>query len=299
MKRRPRRPGVLVVDKPAGSGSRQIVDLVMRTLGTRRVGHAGTLDPFARGVLLVAWGKATALVPYLQEYEKSYEALVRFGRVTDTQDRTGTTVEERDASGLTREAVEAALPRFRGWIEQVPPMYSALKHGGKRLHELARRGETVERAPRRRRVHRLELTAWEPPLARLSVTCSAGTYVRTLAHDLGREVGTGACLEELTRVAVGPHSVEGAVPVERLERLSAEELLELGMDPRDALPDWPVIRVPREEIRGVLSGAWRPPGSLLEPRYRLLDETDRLLALAEGGSRPRLLRVLAEKEGDA
>jgi tRNA pseudouridine55 synthase len=294
----PPAPGMLILDKPAGPTSRRLVDDVVRVLGTRRVGHAGTLDPFARGVLLVAWGKATAFVPYLQDYEKSYEAVVRFGRVTDTQDRLGETIEEHDASGLTAEAVEAALPGFRGEILQVPPMYSALKQNGRRLYELARRGETVDREPRRRRVSRLELAAWTPPVARLVVTCSSGTYVRTLAHDLGAALGPGASLDELTRTAVGPHRLEGAVAGDGVASLSREELLARAVPPAGVLPDWPAVVLPADETVAAASGSWRDPRDRIPGagRYRLLDETGRLLALARGGEEPRLLRVFAERE---
>ncbi len=275
-----------------------MVDDVVRVLGTRRVGHAGTLDPFASGVLLVLWGRATAFVPHLQDYEKSYEATVRFGRVTDTQDRLGETLEERDPSGLTADAIEAALPGFRGEILQVPPMFSALKQNGRRLYDLARQGETVNREPRRRRVSRLELLSWTPPVARLAVACSSGTYVRTLAHDLGAALGPGASLDELTRTAVGPHGLDAAVAGEEVRSLSRDELLARALAPADVLPDWPAVVLPAEEAVAAASGSWRDPRNRLteECRYRLVDETGRLLALARGGEEPRLLRVFAERE---
>jgi tRNA pseudouridine55 synthase len=165
-------PGFLLVDKPAGPSSRKVVDAVVRLAGTRRVGHAGTLDPFARGLLIVLWGRATALVPYVLEYPKRYLATVHFGRATDTQDRTGTPTAERDASALTPERVAAELPRFRGSILQAPPAFSAARSGGKRLYDLARRGVMTEAEPRERTVHRFELLEWRPPRGRFEVVCS-------------------------------------------------------------------------------------------------------------------------------
>jgi tRNA pseudouridine55 synthase len=294
----PPEPGMLILDKPSGPNSRRVVDWVVRVLGTRRVGHAGTLDPFASGVLLVAWGKATALVPYLQEYEKCYEALVRFGRTTNTQDRLGEVVEERDPSALTAETVAAGLAGFRGRILQVPPMFSALKRDGERLYELARRGETVERAPRERQVSRLDLLEWDPPLARLAVTCSSGTYVRTLAHDLGLALGPGASLDELVRTSVGPHGLDAALPAAEVEAMNRSDLLARATSPAGALPDWPTAALPPEEAVAAAAGSWRDPqGRLTEERgYRLLAEDGRLIALAWGGKASRLLRVFAEPE---
>lgn len=289
-------PGLLLLAKPSGPTSRWVVDRVVRSLRTRRVGHAGTLDPFASGLLLVVWGRATGLVPYLHEYEKSYRAVVRFGRVTDTQDRTGTVLEENPVSGIDRETLEGGLGPFRGRIHQVPPMYSAVKRDGERLYEFARRGEEVERAPRERRVSRLELLEWSTPVAVLEVTCSTGTYIRTLAHDLGRALGSGASLDALARTAIGPFRLADAIDPDRLEDLSREELLERAVAPADVLPDWPEIRLPEEEARRVVHGAFPDPRRLAAEagRYRLLDAAGNLLALAEGGASPRLLRVFAE-----
>jgi len=260
------------------------------------VGHAGTLDPFAEGLLVLAWGRATGLLPYIQEYPKTYEAVVRFGRETDTQDRTGTIVAEADASGLARADVLAGLEAFRGDIRQTPPMYSALKQGGRRLYRLARRGESVAREPRACRVDRFELLDWTPPVARFEIVCSRGTYVRTLAHDLGKSLGPGACVETLARTAIGPYTRASAFPADRLDTLSPDELTAYALDPGRALPDWPGLRVDGEEARAVGNGAWTDPAARTEPglRYRVLDPDGRLLALARGGNPPELLRVFAE-----
>lgn len=288
--------GVLAVDKPSGPSSRAVVNRAVARLGLRRVGHAGTLDPLAEGLLILAWGRATGLIPYLQEYPKTYVADVRFGRETDSQDRTGRVVAECDASHLDRAAVEAGLDAFRGAIRQTPPMFSALKHGGRRLYRMARRGETVAVAPRECRVDRFALLDWTPPVARFEIVCSKGTYVRTLAHDLGRALGTGACLEALARTAIGPYRREDAVPADALDTLSAADLAARSVDPGRALPDWPGLRVGPDEARAVGNGAWTGEVTRTEPgrRYRVLDESGRLLALVRGGDPPELLRVFAE-----
>jgi tRNA pseudouridine55 synthase len=290
--------GVLLVAKPSGPTSRAVVDAVVRALGTHRVGHAGTLDPFADGLLIVAWEKATALLTYLQGQAKTYVATVHFGRATDTQDRTGRVLAERDAGALTAEAVRDGLAPFRGTIDQVPPMYSAVKSGGERLYEIARRGETRERAARTREVHELELTSWHPPLAQLRVVCSSGTYVRTLAHDLGETLGTGACLDTLTRTGVGTFRLADAIVLDQLIELGAGEILSRAIRPADALPDWGAITVADAEAREVMCGSWRDPDrrAASGERYRVLDARGRLLALVRGGDPVEYLRVLETPE---
>jgi tRNA pseudouridine55 synthase len=292
------RSGVLPVDKPVGPSSRKVVDQVIRVLGTRRVGHAGALDPFAHGLLLIVWGKATGLVPYLQDYPKSYRARVRFGRVTDTQDRTGTVLEERDTSGLTKEAVTTLLPRFRGRVAQVPPMYSALKHEGKRLYAIARDGAQVERAPREQMIERFELLDWDPPFAQFEVICSRGTYIRTLAHDLGEAVGVGAHVDDLVRTGIGPYGLDEAFPAASIPDMDESGVRRYSRDPVEALPDWPAITVPAEEARSVAHGSWQDPArrAVAARSYRLVDEEGKLLALARGGEEAKLLRVFAEVE---
>jgi tRNA pseudouridine55 synthase len=291
--------GVIPVAKPEGPTSRRVVDAVVRRLRVKRTGHAGTLDPFAEGLLLVAFGRATGLVPYLQAYPKTYEVEAEFGRVTDTQDRTGETVAVADPSGLTRTAVEEALPRFRGQVRQVPPMFSAVRSGGKRLHELARRGEEVVREPRVRRVDAFELLAWEPPRASFRVVCEGGTYVRTLVHDLGESVGPGAHAVRLTRTAIGPHRLADALDAGGLEGIDDADLAARVLTPAAALPDLPAISVvDAAERRAVVLGSWTDPGERL-PRdvpTRILDDDGVLLALARREDRARLLRVFVAPE---
>jgi tRNA pseudouridine55 synthase len=217
--------GVLVVDKPAGMTSHDVVAVVRRAAGTRKVGHTGTLDPDATGVLVCCLGRATRLVRFLQAGRKTYAARMVLGRETTTQDAAGEVVAEVDASHVTEQELCLAMTRFQGEIEQVPPMVSALKVDGERLHAKARRGEVVEREPRRVTVHDLVLEDWVPgshPEAAFLVTCSAGTYVRTLAHDLGRELGVGGSLTSLRRLANGAFTTDQAVALDDVRRLGDE-----------------------------------------------------------------------------
>ncbi len=198
--------GVVVVDKPAGMTSHDVVHAARKLFRTKRIGHTGTLDPDATGVLLLCLGQATRLAEYLSAARKNYVAEVVFGVETDTQDASGRTLATQDASSLTTRALQALLPRFEGTISQIPPMVSALHHQGKRLYELAREGITVERAPRTVQIDQIALRGFVPgvhPVATLEVTCSTGTYIRTLAADLGAAAGVGGMMQSLRRTWVG------------------------------------------------------------------------------------------------
>ena len=208
--------GIFNIDKAAGITSMEVVRQVKRQCSQRHVGHGGTLDPAATGVLPVCLGQATRLMQFLVDSNKDYLATIHLGITTDTYDAQGRVVEERDPSGVTPESFEAALCSHRGTIQQTPPMYSALKRQGRRLHQLARAGIQVERAPRTVEVMRLELIQWEPPLATLSILCSRGVYIRSLAHDMGQLLGCGAHLAQLRRLRTGPFHVDQAVSIERL-----------------------------------------------------------------------------------
>jgi tRNA pseudouridine55 synthase len=247
--------GLLNVDKPAGPTSHDVVAIVRRGTGIRRVGHAGTLDPMATGVLLVCVGQATRLSEYLMDSTKRYRARVRLGIETDTYDAEGRAVAERPVD-VGRDEVEAALEGFRGEVEQVPPMYSALKHQGTPLYRLAQAGKEVPREPRWVHIEPLTLTEWELPEFTLEVTCSAGTYVRTLAHDLGRALGTGAHLVGLRRLASGRFRAEDAVSLAALRR--AFETGDAWRDyllPADlALADKPAIHLEAVEADRVAHG---------------------------------------------
>jgi tRNA pseudouridine55 synthase len=208
--------GVLVVDKPAGMTSHDVVDEVRRKLDVKKVGHAGTLDPDATGILVLGVGRATRLLDIAQAYPKRYRAHARFGITTSTQDASGEVLERGDASAVDADGIADALGAFQGEIEQVPPMVSAVKVGGERLYEKARRGEEVERDARKVVVYAfdlLELTRGDEPEARFDVICSAGTYVRTLVHDLGEALGCGAHLTSLRRTEAAGFSESDAVPL--------------------------------------------------------------------------------------
>lgn len=225
--------GVLVLDKPAGMTSHDVVDRVRKRLGTRRVGHAGTLDPDATGVLVVGVGRATRFLQFTQTAPKRYTVTCRFGATTTTQDASGEVTARRDASALTEEEVRAALPRFAGEIDQVPPMVSAVKVGGERLYKKARRGEDVERPARRVVIHDLAVVGFAggtEPEATLDVRCSGGTYVRTLVHDLGEALGCGAFVLDLRRTESGGFTLSDAVPLVDLERASLLPLSEVVRD---------------------------------------------------------------------
>jgi tRNA pseudouridine55 synthase len=285
--------GFLLVNKREGITSRRVVDRVEGLLGALRVGHAGTLDPLARGLLIVLWGRATALVPYLQEYPKTYVADIRFGRVTDTQDRTGQVQRETNASHLEPSDIRAAMRQSEGWIEQTPPKFSSVKFAGQPAHKRTRAGERLDMAPRRRYVHRFELVEWAPPVARAVIECASGTYVRTLAHDLGSALGTGGCLESLERTGIGPFRLSDAVSVETLEALSPEALNHHVLQAAVALPDWPQITLDDREIQAMV---WGLPGPLCDRRiedrsFRAVDRNGELVALVHGGPAPRILRV--------
>jgi len=211
--------GVVVnIDKPEGWTSFDVVERVRSIVGVKKVGHAGTLDPFATGVLLVAIGRATKRVSDLMGLEKEYEGIIEFGLETDTLDPTGAVVKTCPVPEVTREQLQEAARRFEGEIEQRPPAYSALKVKGKRLYQLARAGKPVEVPPRKVFVESFEILDWQPPGARFRVKCHAGTYVRALARDLGKAIGSCAYLRELRRTRIGPYRVEEALSVDEFER---------------------------------------------------------------------------------
>ena len=211
------KPGVLNIDKPRGLTSHDVVARVRRLTGIRRVGHAGTLDPLATGVLLVCVGRATRIVEYLQQGQKVYETTVRLGQETDTYDAEGEIVSQKDAPDFSLEALEQALDAFRGDILQTPPMYSAIKKDGQPLYKLARAGKVVKRSPRPVHIEEIEILEWRHPDLSLRITCSPGVYIRSIAHDLGRALGVGGHVLNLRRIASGSWRVEDAVTLETLE----------------------------------------------------------------------------------
>jgi tRNA pseudouridine55 synthase len=256
--------GVLVVDKPAGPTSFDVVRRVRRALGAAKAGHAGTLDPAATGVLAVCVEDAVKLQQWLMDGDKTYEATVAFGAATATEDAEGEVTERGDPSRLDGAAVRAALPRLTGALDQVPPMFSAVRVGGRRLHEAARAGEEVERAPRRVVVHALTLDALDPRpgpdgllRARLTVRCGKGTYVRTLAADLGRALGVPAHLAALRRTASSGFAIDRAIPLEEAEALARQDVAALRarlVPPAEALGFLPPVSLDRAEARALSQG---------------------------------------------
>lgn len=210
------RQGVLVINKPAGITSHDVVSAVRRRFNMKRVGHAGTLDPLATGVLVVLLGKSTKLFDKFVAFDKAYRATLRLGVKTTTADIMGKVLEEKPSAGITRPQVEEALARFTGEIEQKPPMVSAVKHQGERLYKLARQGKEVERTARKVRIDELKLLKFSSPDAEFFMACSKGTYVRQLAEDVGDVLGCGACISQIERTKVGPFTIEQAVKLEEV-----------------------------------------------------------------------------------
>lgn len=246
--------GLLIVDKPVGPTSHHVVNMVRRGTGIRKVGHAGTLDPRASGVLVLCLGSATRLSEYLSTSAKRYEAVVRFGTSTRTFDADGEIVRRTDKSP-TLEQIQATLPRFRGEIEQVPPPFSAIKVQGRKAYELARRGEDVELEARTVHIFELKVVSYQPPDLSLSVDCSAGTYIRSLAHELGEALEAVAHLAALRRTRAGPFTTRDAVPLPRLEVGFVTDKWEQHLRPAsDALPDLPVVEVEGETLELLRNG---------------------------------------------
>jgi tRNA pseudouridine55 synthase len=280
--------GVLVCDKPAGMTSHDVVARVRRLAGQRRVGHGGTLDPPATGVLVLALGRATRLLPFLPMEPKRYLARIAFGAETDTLDASGTVTATAAAAGVDEAAVRGALRGFLGPQEQVPPMVSAVKVGGERLYAKARRGESVERATRPIVVHALELVDFaggERPEATVEVTCSGGTYVRSLAADLGRRLGTLAHLAALRRTAAGQFTERDALTLADLEAL-ADGLARVVLAPARALGSIAVRALSAAEAAALAKGSTLPPSGRAEP----------VAALAPDG---RLVAVIQDDAGRA
>jgi tRNA pseudouridine55 synthase len=236
--------GFIIVDKPAGMTSHDVVNAVRRMTGLQKVGHTGTLDPFATGVLPIAIGEGTKAIPFLDEARKEYRAVLRLGETTDTQDLTGDLIESRDFRGITRESINEVAHCFTGRISQIPPMFSALKHKGVPLYKLARRGHEIIREPREIEVYSLAIERIDLPEVSFTVNCSRGTYVRTLAHDMGVSLGCGAHLIRLQRTVSGPFDLTMAMSLDRLAALtSTGKVGAVIITPYDALAHLQDIQV--------------------------------------------------------
>lgn len=243
--------GILLVDKPSGPTSHDVVNHIRRAANMRRVGHTGTLDPAATGLLVLCLGLATRLSEHLTRLDKVYEGKMQFGIVTDTHDLDGTVLEEHTPPQFEASDIEAVFSRFVGNIMQTPPMVSAVKVGGQRLYKMARRGETIERKPRPVTVREFHLKSYEPPHACFRVRCTSGTYVRTLCHEVGQALGCGAALAALRRTWVGPHCVDKAKP---LDYFTDEERVASCLEPMADALEMPAATLKRTSLRAVRSG---------------------------------------------
>ncbi len=275
--------GFLIIDKPAGITSHDVVNRVRRILGTKKVGHTGTLDPFATGILPVAVNEATKAIQFLDEGKKRYEAVIRLGFSTDTLDITGNILQEKDTSTINRKKLLDAMAGLTGEIEQLPPMFSAIKHAGQPLYKLARKGIEVERQLRRVTISTFELLEFENPFATVRVTCSRGTYIRTLADDLGLKLGCGGCLTELRRTISGPFHLNNAITIEQLDTYTKDgTILQHLLPIADAVSHLEEIVLEDKELGRIKNGI--PPVERLAEMstgmFRLLHQ-GKLIAIAE------------------
>ncbi|MEA4895708.1 MAG: tRNA pseudouridine(55) synthase TruB [Oscillospiraceae bacterium] len=270
--------GILLVDKPEGFTSHDAVAKLRGILRERRIGHSGTLDPMATGLLVIFIGRATRAVEFAESHEKEYIAAIRSGIVTDTLDITGN-VMERSGKVFSREELLAVLPEFKGDLMQKPPMYSAVKVGGKKLYELARKGVEVERAPRPVTIKALELVGEKDGDYILRIVCSKGTYIRTLASDIGRRLGTGAVLSELRRTSAGVYSVRDAYTLDEISGLAGSAGFEAIIRPVDSIfSEYPAFSLTEQQLRRCLNGN-SFEARLMDGRYRVYDENGNFLML--------------------
>ncbi len=247
--------GILNLNKPAGETSRQTVTQVKRWSRQQHVGHAGTLDPAATGVLPICLGRAARVFSFLVAAHKTYQAEIELGVATDTYDADGIVTQRIDPSHITREHIEGLLPSFRGTILQKPPMYSALKHHGERLYKLARAGITVERDERKAEIFRLELTQWQPPLFTIEVECGKGTYIRSLANDFGQSLGCGAHIRSLVRLRCGPFDITDSLTLPQIEESFRHNYWQDFLYPMDVvLEHWFAAIVGKEKEHAICNG---------------------------------------------
>ena len=248
--------GILNINKSAGQTSFGVVVMVKRLTGEHRAGHAGTLDPNATGVLPVCLGKGTRVIEFLVETTKAYQAVIELGKATDTYDAAGKVTSQGDTSGIDMARLETELESFRGEIQQTPPMYSALKYQGRKLYELAREGIDVERKSRPVKIHRLVLIDWQPPEVTLEIECSKGTYIRSLANDLGQALGCGAYLKELIRTRCGIFDISDAISLPQLEAAVKNGDWQQFLHPIDSvLHDLPMLTVDEAGEASIKTGS--------------------------------------------
>jgi tRNA pseudouridine55 synthase len=274
--------GVLVVDKPTGMTSHDVVQVVRRGTGIRRAGHTGTLDPRASGVLVILLGPAVRLSEFVSASDKRYQATIRVGSSTDTYDSEGTITDHNSDIDVSEEQFNEILQQFTGEIEQVPPPYSAVKVKGRKAYELARRGEEVELKPRIINVYSLEVLEWDPPECVIDVYCSSGTYVRSLANDIGKALGTGAYLVGLRRTKSGRFTLRDAVPLRVLrEAFEAGDWYNNLIPAAEALADWPMVELDADQMEFVRHGHRIPAESGQTGWARGVSEQGDLVALME------------------
>jgi tRNA pseudouridine55 synthase len=274
--------GVLVVDKPVGLTSHEVVQIIRRGTNIRRAGHTGTLDPRASGVLIVLIGPAVRLSEYVSASDKRYQAIIRLGATTDTFDADGRFTSKDAAIQITEEQFETALKTFVGEIIQTPPPYSAVKVQGRPAYDMAREGEEVELEPRKIQVYSLELLEWAPPEAVIDVYCSSGTYVRSLANDLGDKLGCGAYLTGLRRTKSGRFTLRDAVPLRKLrEAFDAGNWYQYVIPAAEALSDWPSLELNNEQVEAVRHGHRVPAEAGVTGMARGISEAGELIALLE------------------
>ncbi len=274
--------GVLVVDKPVGLTSHDVVQIIRKGTNIRRAGHTGTLDPRASGVLVVLLGPAVRLSEYVSASDKRYQAVIRLGQSTDTYDAEGRITGGSSPVNITEDQFENELKAFIGEIEQVPPPYSAIKVKGKKAYDMARDGEEFDLAPRTIHVYNLDLLEWAPPEAVVDVYCSSGTYVRSLAHDLGEKLGCGAHLVGLRRTKSGRFTLRDAVPLRKLrESFDAGNWYQYLIPAAEALSDWPALELTNEQVEAVRHGIRIPSPALPSTWARGINEQGELVALME------------------
>jgi tRNA pseudouridine55 synthase len=275
--------GALVVDKPVGMTSHDVVQAIRNGTGLRRAGHTGTLDPRASGVLVILVGPAVRLSEYVSASDKRYQAIIRLGGSTDTFDAEGKVTLSKDPLNITEEQFETALKTFIGEIEQTPPPYSAVKVQGRKAYEMARQGEEVDLTPRKITVHHLEVLEWAPPEVVIDVHCSSGTYVRSLANDLGVMLGCGAYLVGLRRTKSGRFSLRDSVPLRKLqEAFTAGNWYQYLIPAAEALGDWPAVELNPDEVEDVRHGhRVKVVGDPTETKVRGVSTQGELVALME------------------
>ena len=290
--------GIINVYKEKGFTSHDVVAKLRGIIGQRKIGHTGTLDPDATGVLPVCLGKATKLCDLLADKSKTYEAVLLLGKTTDTQDITGTVLTERETRGLINEAVKSCVYDFIGQYEQVPPMYSALKVNGKKLYELAREGKEIERKARPVTIHEIQILEMDLPRVRISVTCSKGTYIRTLCHDIGVKLGCGGCMEELVRTRSGRFLLSGSATLSEVEEHQRGGKMESIVTPIDAMfTGYRNIILTGEALQRVYNGNTFTPAEASEhysdgENVRVYDAEGQFIALYEYYGDQRYFKIV-------